>query len=167
MIKFFTSILLIFFNFTFSYANEKINYMNLDYVIENSIPGKLILKEIDLLQKKNFQILKSREKIIKDKENLIIKQKNILIEDDYNSKISVLRNEIQEYNKYRKKLISEFENKKKVEFDKLLQKISPLIEEYMKNNSIGFILNQNSVFVANKKFDISEEILKLVNEKIK
>ncbi len=167
MIKLFIGFLLIFFNLTFTYANEKINYMNLDYVIKNSISGKLILKEINLLQKKNFQTLKSKEKIIKDKENTILKQKNILTENDFNSKITALRNEIKEFNEDRKKLMSEFENKKKSDFDNLLKKISPLIEEYMKKNSIDFIFNQNSVFVANKKFDISDEILKLVNEKIK
>ena len=37
----------------------------------------------------------------------------------------------------------------------------------MKKNSIDFIFNQNSIFVASNKFDISNEILKLVNEKIK
>ena len=167
MIKLFIGILLIFFNLTFSYANEKINYMNLDYVIKNSTSGKLILEEINLLQKKNFQTLKSKEQAIKDKENTILKQKNILSENDFNSKIAALRNEIKEFNIDRKKLMREIENKKKKDFDNLFKKISPLIEQYMKNNSIDFIFNQNSVFVANKKFDISDEILKLVNEKIK
>ena len=141
--------------------------MNLDYVIKNSNSGKLIFEQFDKLQKKNFETLKSKEKYIKEKEDSILKQKNILSEDEYNSKITSLRNEIEKFNKERKKLIKEFENKKKIDVDNLLKKISTIIEDYMKKNSIDFIFNQNSIFVASNKFDISNEILKLVNEKIK
>ena len=141
--------------------------MNLDYVIKNSNSGKLIFDQFDKLQKKNFETLKSKEKNIKEKEDSILKQKNILSEDEYNSKITSLRNEIEKFNKERKKLIKEFENKKKIDVDNLLKKISTIIEDYMKKNSIDFIFNQNSIFVASNKFDISNEILKLVNEKIK
>ena len=88
--------------------------MNLDYVIKNSNSGKLIFEQFDKLQKKNFETLKSKEKYIKEKEDSILKQKNILSEDEYNSKITSLRNEIEKFNKERKKLIKEFENKKKL-----------------------------------------------------
>ena len=37
----------------------------------------------------------------------------------------------------------------------------------MKENSIGIILNQKNIFIANSEYNITQNILKLVDESIK
>ncbi len=46
-----------------------------------------------------------------------------------------------------------------------LVKINPIIENYMKNNSIDIVLDKKQIFVGSVNKDITKEILKLVNKK--
>ena len=46
-----------------------------------------------------------------------------------------------------------------------LIKINPLIEEYMKNNSIDIVLEKSQIFMGNSIKDVSNDIIKLINKK--
>ena len=48
-----------------------------------------------------------------------------------------------------------------------IKEISPIIEEYMKENLISLLIDKNSIFIANKKYDITDEIVELIDEKLK
>ena len=56
--------------------------------------------------------------------------------------------------------------KKKGDIEELMKKISPLLEEYMDQNSIDFILNQSSVLISKSKYNLNEKIINLLNEKL-
>ncbi len=57
--------------------------------------------------------------------------------------------------------------KKQSELNKLLNKITPLIQEYMTEKSITVIIDKKNVFIAKSEHDITKEILELINKKIK
>ena len=59
-----------------------------------------------------------------------------------------------------------YEIKKKKDIEELMKKISPLLEEYMDQNSIDFILNQSSVLISKSKYNLNEKIINLLNEKL-
>ena len=58
-------------------SDQKIVYLNLDYIVQNSAPGKLILQELDDIKKKNIEQFKSKKSKLKNKEDDLIKKKNI------------------------------------------------------------------------------------------
>ena len=60
-----------------------------------------------------------------------------------------------------------FEESKKKKLNEFLSKVTPLIENFVKENSINIVLNEKNLFIASKKFDITEQIVKIVNENIK
>ena len=69
------NLLIIFFiiiNFTSLKAEEKITFLNIDSLIQNSNFGKSTLKEIEDLNKKNLLELKKREQDIRKKEQDLI-----------------------------------------------------------------------------------------------
>ena len=74
---------------------------------------------------------------------------------------------MQKYNKSREKAFLEFDENKKKKLNDFLVKITPLIENYVKENSISIVLNQKNLFIASKKFDITDQIIQIVNENIK
>ena len=82
-------------------------------------------------------------------------------------KIINLRQEVDQFNKNRNKTIKEYEITKKNELDEFLKKITPLIEKYIAENSIGLVLNQKNVFIADKKYDITDKIIAIVDENLK
>ena len=51
--------------------------------------------------------------------------------------------------------------------NKLVNLINPILENYMKENSIDIILNKEVVYFAKDKYDISKKILDLTNTKYK
>ena len=57
--------------------------------------------------------------------------------------------------------------KKKTEFNEFFKKITPIIENYVSEKNIDMVLDKKDIFVANKKKDITEEIIKLIDTKIK
>ena len=60
-----------------------------------------------------------------------------------------------------KKFSIEFENKRNNELKIFMESIRPVIEDYIKQNSISIVFNQKNLFIANKKYDITNDILKL------
>ncbi len=151
-----------------SYSSEqKIVYLNLDSIVQNSTPGKLILQDLDNKKKENIKKFKIKENQLRDKEQDIIKQKNILSKEEFESKIVSLNKEMNNYNKDRKKVFLEFEKNKKKKLNEFLSKITPLIQEFVKDNSINIVLNEKNLFIAAKKFDITQQIIEIVNKTIK
>ena len=71
------------------------------------------------------------------------------------------------YNEEREKIFQEFEKNKNKKLNVFLEKITPIIENFVKDNSINIVLNEKNLFIASKKFDITDEIIELVNKTIK
>ena len=67
----------------------------------------------------------------------------------------------------REKTFSEFDENKKKKLNQFLKNITPLIENFVKENSISIVLNQKNLFIASKNFDITDQIIQIVNENIK
>ena len=57
--------------------------------------------------------------------------------------------------------------KKKIEFEEFFKKITPIIESYVAEKNIDILLDKKNIFVANKKKNITQEIIKIIDTKIK
>lgn len=103
-----------------------------------------------------------------DKKNrILLTKKNILSKEEFESKVVKLKGEMKVYNEERKKTFLQFEENKKKELNEFLGKITPIIENFVKKNSINIVLNEKNLFIANKKFDITNEIIEIINKTIK
>ena len=163
--------LIIFFGFfliTYAHSDDrKIVYLNLDLIVQNSVPGKFILEQLEIEKKKNIEKFKLEETKIRKKEEDLIKKKNVLSEEEFTSNVNALKEEMNIYNKERKKIFLEFEKNKKKKLNDFLNKVTPLIQKFVKENSINIVLNEKNLFIASKKFDITEQIIQIINEDIK
>ena len=148
-------------------ANEKIAYINMDYIINKSNPGLIILKKLDNTNKKNIDFLKKEQIKLKTSTDEIKKIKNIVSKEELKKKIDIHEKEINKFNQTQNDLSKNFKNLRKKEINVLLKKINPLVEEYMLQNSIEIILIKRSVYSANPSYDITNKILDIVNKKIK
>ena len=164
---FFISFLIYFFNILPLQSDDKVTFLNLDAVLNNSKIGKTIVQQLSELKEnnsKNFNI--KREKKKKKEEDLIAKQ-NILSKEEFNSKLSDLKKEIDIFNKEKNIKIIDYEKLKKKELDKFIKRITPLIENYTIDNSISLVVNQKNIFIGNKKYDITRDIIDLVDNNLK
>jgi len=161
-------ILIIFFTtISLSQSNEKIVYLDLDNIVNNTNAGKFIINELKKSKEAALSKFEKKEKELKKIENDINKQKNILSEDELKKKITNFRKEISFFQNDKQKVINNFNQKKIVEFNKFFKKITPLIENYAKEKNIDIVLDKKNIFLASKKKDITQEIIKIINSKIK
>ena len=58
--------------------------------------------------------------------------------------------------------------KKKIEGTNIiLNNLKPILSEYSKKNSISMVLQKQNVIIGKKELDITQDIIKILNEKIK
>ena len=155
-----------FINLSFATSSENIVFIDIDYVLNNSNFGKNIYNDLNDLNEKNLNYLSEKEKLIKEKKLSIEKMKNISSKEKFDSDVELLNDQVEKYKIEKDKILNNFIKKKDEKLNNFLIKINPLIEEYMKENSIDLILEKNQIFIGNTNKDISEEILKIVNNKI-
>ena len=161
-------ILIIFFStISLSKSNENIAYIDLDNIVKNTKAGKSIIDKLKTSKDTALKKFEKKEKALKKVEEDINKQKNVLSKEELKNKISDFRKEIASFRNDREKLINDFNTKKIQEFDKFFKKITPIIGEYAEQKNIDIVLDKKNIFLANKNNDITNEIIKLIDEKIK
>ena len=165
--KFFTLLIVYFTFITFSYGQDKIVYLDLDNLVSNTKAGKKILSKLENTKKETLLKFEKEEKDIKNIENDIKKQKNIITEDELKKKLAEYRKKVSTFSQNRQKVINEFNKKKKVEFESFFKKITPIIEQYVSEKNIDIVLDKKNIFIASKKKNITQEIVKIIDSKIK
>lgn len=148
-------------------SEQKIVYLNLDQIFQNSVPGSLILKELKDQNKKNIEKFKLKETDLRNQEQDLIKKKNILSKEEFDSNVVSFKKKMKIFNKEREETFLKFEKEKKEKLNSFLLKITPLIEIFVKENSINIVLNEKNLFIASKNFDITNQIIEIVNKNIK
>ena len=161
-------ILIIFFStISLSKSNENIAYIDLDNIVKNTKAGKSIIDKLKASKDSALKKFEKKEKALKKVEEDINKQKNVLSKEELKNKISDFRKEIASFRNDREKLINDFNIKKIKAFEKFFEKITPIIGEYVEKKNIDFVLDKKNIFLANKNNDITSEIIKLIDKKIK
>ena len=148
-------------------SSEKIVFIDIDYILNNSNLGKSISLKLNKINKQNIDELNKLEKILKNKKEKINKTKNISTKEKLNDDIKLFNQEVEKYRSKKDIVLKEFKSKKKTELDNFLIKIKPIIENYMMNNSINIVFETNQMFMGNKNIDITNNIIELVNIKFK
>ncbi len=162
---FLVSICLIFLNISFSTADEKIAFIDLNYILSESNEGKKILAKLEIDNSKNLKFFESEEEKLKQENENIEKLKNILSENEYKKKVNLFKNKVNAYNLKKTNTIKSFEEIKNSELNIFFVKLNEIMNNFMQENSISVILDKKNIVMANNKNDISKDILKLVNKK--
>jgi len=152
---------------SFSYADTNIVFLNIEYAVNNSNIGKKLLNELKKIQNEEIDRLKIIENDLKKKDNEINKVKNIISKKELENKITILKKEVNEYNINKNATQKKFNTNKSKRQDELINQINPLIIKYMNDNSIDLIVNKQIVYLGKSELDITNDILKLINESFK
>ena len=148
-------------------SNEKIVYLDVNFIINKSNPAISIISKIDKIKEKETKQLKLAGDKLKKKNDELVKTKNLLSEEELKNKVSSLREEIKLFEKKKIKTINDLNNKKKNELNEFLKLINPLIKDYMEKNSIDIVIDKKNIFIAKTKKDITKDILEIINKEIK
>lgn len=145
-------------------ADDKIVYLDIQYIIDNSILGihyKSLIKNIENDNKTQILI---KQKQIKEKEQQLKNQKKLIKEEEFNLKIVELNKLVKKYNEENRNLKKILINEKQKYTTKMLKIINPIITSYVEDKNINLVIEKKNVLVGIKTLDITKNILDLVNE---
>ena len=166
MLKIKSVIILFFFiiSTTFANSNDKVSFIDIDFILKNSNLGKSILNEIENLNNKNIDELQNKEKELKKIEEEIKSKKNILSEQEFKKEVDLLKEKIKKYRIYKDKLVKDFEQNKNKKLNLFFKEVNPIIQKFMDKNSIDILLDRKNVFIGKKNSDITNQIIQELNK---
>ena len=167
MKKILTSIILLILFSVPGYSSEKIVYLDVEKIMQDSIAGKSIVAQLKKKREASISKFKKKEKEIIEKEKKLISQKNVLSKEEFESKLKKLRSDISNYQKDRNKILGDITKSRIKASTNLIKELAPILEEYSKKNSIKLIVQKKHIVMGKKENDITKDILDLVNQKVK
>ena len=161
---------LLFFFFIFHtnlFAEEKIFYLDVNFLLSESEAGKYINNELQIINNKNIEEFKKIENSIKTEEEKLLKQKNILKEEEFNNKANKLREKYKSYQELKNTKNNDLKIVRDNAGNQILKIINEILSEYSTKNKISLIMEKKNIVIGKTELDITKNILGLLNAKIK
>ena len=163
LVRFFvvTFLLLI---YTHASAEQKIAYLDMKFVLNNSKAGKGAQDYLQKSFKENQQKFLDEENALKKKENDLLAQKTILTKKEYQKKSDDLRKKVIDYQSQRRTALEKITSQRAEARQKLLEKLDPIMKAYIKENDISLIIDRKNVLIGNANLDITSIIVEKLNK---
>jgi outer membrane protein len=153
--------------FNQSKAETKFAIVEIDKIMKESLVGKSLFQQLDKLDSDNKKdYIEKRKKLFlrKDKIN---SQKTVLSKDEYEKKVIELNNEFEKFKKEGNKKIINLRTKRDNAMRKLLDELRVILSKYSDENNLAFIIDQKNIIIGKADLNVTSEILKRLNAKIK
>jgi len=165
--KFIINFLLIFFIISSQSYAQSIAYANLDKIIKSSDVGKKIILFFENENEKLNKQISLEEKSLIDKEKSLINKKNILSNEEFEKNVNSIKKDISIFKQNRQNKIIALNNRKDKISNMLLTEINLILRDFAEKNKIDMIISSNQMLIGKSSLDVTENILKEVNNKIK
>ena len=142
-------------------------HLDFKYVLNQSEAGKKAQTYLKNKLDNGAKSLKKKEKSIQEEERKIIQQKKVISAEEYKKKVTDLRNKVDSLQKERNSLLAKVSEQRTKARTELLRNLNPIIKEYMQAKNIRMVLDKKSMLLADESLDITQDIVKLLNSKLK
>ena len=165
LVKFFvvTFLLLI---CTYVSAEQKVAYLDLTFVLNNSKAGKdaqdLLQKTFKENQKKFFD----EENALKKEESDLLTKKTILTKEEYQKKSDNLRKRVIDYQSKRRASLDKITKQRADARQQLLEKLDPILNTYIKENNISLIMDRKNILMGDIDLDLTKVIVEKLNKEL-
>ena len=146
-------------------SDDKIAFIDLDDVVKKSNLGKSIIINLETIDKKNIEFLKKNEIKLKDEEKKIKKKINIISKEELDKELNLLKKKLNDLNFKKNEMVKNYRKEKNSQLNDFFAKINPIIQNYMDDQSINVLLDKKNIYIGKSTSDITENIIKLINEK--
>ena len=150
----------------FAYAEDKVVYLDVNLLLSESEVGKYVNSNLKKISDDNNEVYKNFEAELKSDEEKLLTQQNILKKEDYEKKISELRNKFKSYQDKKNNKNKELNLLRNNAGNKILKNINEIMTEYSKKNSISLVITKQSIIIGKTELDVTNDILELLNKKI-
>ena len=143
------------------------HFLNFKLILNQSDAGKKAQTSLKNKLENGIKDLKNKEKQILEEEKKLIQQKKIISRDEYKKKISSLRKKVTSLQKERNTLLQTVAKQRSKAKNELLKNLNPIVKDYMSEKNIKMVLDKKVVLLADDKLDITNDIMAILNKKLK
>ena len=165
LVKFFV-VTFLFLIYTHASAEQKIAYLDMKFVLNNSKAGKGAQDFLQKSFKENQKKFLDEENALKKKENDLLAQKTILTKKEYQKKSDDLRKKVIDYQSERRTALDKISRQKTDARMKLLKKLDPILKSYIKEGNISLVIDKKTVLIGNSELDITNIIVEKLNREL-
>ena len=148
-------------------AEDKVAYLDIDFILTNTIAGKLLLENLNKQEEIKINKFKIDDEKFRNNEKKILAKKNLVSVEEIKKEMNELQIEYQKYNNNKKKEIDSLKKKRNTNIINFINSINPIIEKYMTDNSIYILMDKKNIFIAKNDYDITQKLIKLIDNQIK
>jgi outer membrane protein len=148
-------------------AEDKVAYLDIDYILTNTLAGKSLLKSLKQNEEIKISKFKSSDEKFRNDEKKILAKKNLISNEELKNELRLLQTKFQDYKKKKNKEIESLKKKRNINIINFINLINPIIEKYMTDNSIYMLIDKKNVFIANNNYDITKKLIELIDNQIK
>ena len=147
-------------------AEQKIVFLDIKFVLNNSKAGKAVQDKLQKSFKENQKIFLDEENTLKQLEGNLLAQKTILTKEEYKKKSEVLRKKVVDYQLRRRTSLDDIAIQRANAKKALLEKLNPILETYIKENDISLVVDKKNIVMGNTDLDITEIIVEKLNKEL-
>jgi Skp family chaperone for outer membrane proteins len=150
-----------------SNSKDKVSYIDIDYILSNTLAGKSLLISLKKEEELKISKFKLNDENFTKEEKKILAKKNLISSDQFEKEMRSLQVKFQKYKQNKFNEIEELKKKRNKNILIFLNQINPIIEKFMTDNSIYMIIDKKNVFIASKEYDITNNLIELIDNQIK
>ena len=151
---------------TYASAEQKIVYMDMKYILNNSSAGKGAQNFLQKSFKDNQKKISDNENLLKKEEKDLLSKKETLSKEEYKKKTDDLRKKVASYQSERRGALDKIAKQREQFRQELLKKLNPIINTYIQENAISMVIDKKNVVFAESDLDITKIIVKKLDKEL-
>ena len=154
------------FGITNSFAENKVVYIDMNKILNESKVGIFVEKELTKKHEKKLESFKKKEEELKKEEIDLISKRNIMAREEFDKKVKLLNVEAQNYQDARRKWFDEISERRNKARAEVLKSLDPILTEYFEQNQISLMLYKRNIAIGTTELDITNAIIDDLNKKL-
>ena len=154
------------FGITNSFAENKVVYIDMNRILNESKEGIFVEKELTKIHNAKLDNFKQIEEKLKKEEIGLISKRNIMAREDFDKKVKVLNEEAQKYQDERRKWFDGITVKRNNARAEVLESLDPILTEHFEQNQISIMLYKRNIAIGSSELDITDTIIDELNKKL-
>ena len=151
---------------TYASAEQKLVYLDMKYVLNNSKAGKGAQDFLKKSFSNNQKKLADKEKELKKEESDLLSKKEILTKEEYKKQTNELRKKVTIYQTERRSILEKIAKQRTEARTTLLKKIDPILKKYIDDNGISVVVDKKNIISGNDDLDITNIIVEKLNKEL-
>jgi len=151
---------------TYTYAEQNVVVLDMKYILNSSKAGKQAQDFLKSTFEKNQKEFLSREKDLKKDETQLLEKKDKVSQDEYKKLSDELRKKVIKYQADRRSSLDKIAKLRSDARKKLVEKVTPIVQNYIKENNVAVVIDKKYVVGGNKELDITKIITDKLNKEL-